>query len=288
MAQRVRRAQSAMEYLMTYGWAILIIAVVLGALFQLGVFNSSTFSPKAPPGACQVYRPSGPGSTININLEGVCNGELPQYVAQFNGQTANIVASVAGLPTGSQQLTVTAWFNNNGPATYRELFWYGSPICPGGEVGLRITSTSVSPDFWCTTTPIPVTLADGTWYFVAVLYTGTKQQGYVGHGGQITEGGDDVFGGNVVSAPFYIGYGNDGGFFQGQISNVQIYNTSLSANEIQYLYTEGIGGVPVTLQYLVGWWPLNGNANDYSGNNNNGVPSGVTYTNQWTSGYTAP
>ncbi len=36
------RAQSAMEYLMTYGWAILIIAVVLGALFSLGVFNGSS------------------------------------------------------------------------------------------------------------------------------------------------------------------------------------------------------------------------------------------------------
>ena len=36
------KAQSAMEYLMTYGWAILIIAVVLGALFQLGVFNSTS------------------------------------------------------------------------------------------------------------------------------------------------------------------------------------------------------------------------------------------------------
>jgi len=36
------KAQSAMEYLMTYGWAILIIAVVLGALFALGVFNSSS------------------------------------------------------------------------------------------------------------------------------------------------------------------------------------------------------------------------------------------------------
>ncbi len=33
------KAQSAMEYLMTYGWAILIIAVVLAALFELGVFN---------------------------------------------------------------------------------------------------------------------------------------------------------------------------------------------------------------------------------------------------------
>ena len=35
------KAQSAMEYLMTYGWAILIIAVVLGALFSLGVFSGS-------------------------------------------------------------------------------------------------------------------------------------------------------------------------------------------------------------------------------------------------------
>ena len=35
------KAQSAMEYLMTYGWAILIIAVVLGALFSLGVFNGN-------------------------------------------------------------------------------------------------------------------------------------------------------------------------------------------------------------------------------------------------------
>ncbi|HVA82902.1 MAG TPA: hypothetical protein VNF06_01935, partial [Candidatus Aquilonibacter sp.] len=40
--QNGRRAQSAMEYLMTYGWAILVIAVVLGALYQLGIFGTST------------------------------------------------------------------------------------------------------------------------------------------------------------------------------------------------------------------------------------------------------
>jgi len=40
-SNRRHKAQSAMEYLMTYGWAILIIAVVLGALFSLGVFSSS-------------------------------------------------------------------------------------------------------------------------------------------------------------------------------------------------------------------------------------------------------
>jgi hypothetical protein len=36
------RLQSAMEYLMTYGWAILIIAVVLGVLYSLGIFNGNT------------------------------------------------------------------------------------------------------------------------------------------------------------------------------------------------------------------------------------------------------
>ncbi|MGC8730377.1 MAG: hypothetical protein ACP5RP_03275 [Candidatus Micrarchaeia archaeon] len=35
--------QSAMEYLLTYGWAIIIIAATLGILFYLGVFNNSAF-----------------------------------------------------------------------------------------------------------------------------------------------------------------------------------------------------------------------------------------------------
>ena len=37
------KSQSAMEYLMTYGWAILIVAVVLAALYQLGFFSGTNF-----------------------------------------------------------------------------------------------------------------------------------------------------------------------------------------------------------------------------------------------------
>jgi len=33
------KAQSAMEYLMTYGWAILIVIVVVAALYSMGVFS---------------------------------------------------------------------------------------------------------------------------------------------------------------------------------------------------------------------------------------------------------
>ncbi len=52
---RNSKSQSAMECLMTYGWAILIISVVLATLFQLGVF-SGVLSPRARPGQCQVVR----------------------------------------------------------------------------------------------------------------------------------------------------------------------------------------------------------------------------------------
>ncbi|MEM3202167.1 MAG: hypothetical protein QXY21_00685, partial [Candidatus Micrarchaeaceae archaeon] len=94
----MNKAQSAMEYLMTYGWAILIIAVVLGALFSLGVFNPMSFAPKASPGSCQVFRPNGPGTTSFINLEGICNGEMPQYVMKLSGQPPSTVIYTKVLP----------------------------------------------------------------------------------------------------------------------------------------------------------------------------------------------
>ncbi len=73
---------------------------------------------------------------------------------------------------------------------------------------------------------------------------------------------------------------------QPAFSNVQIYNTSLSATEVQGLYAGGIGGTPTRLQNLLGWWPLSGDANDYSGNGNNGASTDVVYTSSWSSGYT--
>ncbi len=35
------RSQSALEYMMTYGWAILIIVIVAGVLYSFGIFNPS-------------------------------------------------------------------------------------------------------------------------------------------------------------------------------------------------------------------------------------------------------
>ncbi|MFH1849194.1 MAG: hypothetical protein ABH879_03315 [archaeon] len=43
---RNRRAQVAMEFLMTYGWAILIVLVVISALAYFGVLNPQQFLPR--------------------------------------------------------------------------------------------------------------------------------------------------------------------------------------------------------------------------------------------------
>ena len=46
-----KKSQAAMEFLMTYGWAIMIVLIGIGALFFLGVFNPST------PSVCNATSP---------------------------------------------------------------------------------------------------------------------------------------------------------------------------------------------------------------------------------------
>ncbi|MEM3985117.1 MAG: LamG-like jellyroll fold domain-containing protein [Candidatus Micrarchaeaceae archaeon] len=293
------RSQSAMEYLMTYGWAILIIAVVLAALFELGVFNPMTFAPKAAPGSCQVVRPEGAGTTNFISLEGECNGELPQYVAQFNGQSSYINLGNSKLlspEAGSNgKMTICGWVKVLSLNNYHGFLIKGASSPSNGN-GWEYTigqGTSENYIVW-TNTGSNIAAYDAslptanTWWFMCFAYNYASSNSFVFMNGDIyqatfssgtpaTEGTGDLI----------LGAGENG-FSNVELANIQIYNTAISANDIQALYQEGIGGAPINIQNLVGWWPLNGNTNDYSGNGNNGVPSGVTYTSNWYSGYSAP
>ena len=42
-----KRGQAAMEFLMTYGWAILVVLIAIGALAYFGVLNPSRFLPSS-------------------------------------------------------------------------------------------------------------------------------------------------------------------------------------------------------------------------------------------------
>jgi hypothetical protein len=238
-------------------------------------------------------------STGVTSFSGTCINLEPNFGAQFNGQNSYVNAG-AGDNSGLDligSLTISLWINagyaageipiskatgsNTGKyfmlsGTWPTLNWQ---IFTGGGTSEAVAGTS--------------TLNLGQWYHLVYTYDGTYGRSYVNGALYSTSSS------YVRSAPYpsdtgvnlYIGQRCSptcGSNFNGIISNVQIYNTSLSSNSIQALYMEGIGGAPINLRNLVGWWPLNDNANDYSGNGNNGAAANVFYTADWTNGYIQP
>ena len=291
------RSQSAMEYLMTYGWAILIIAVVLAALFELGVFNPMTFAPKASPGSCQVIRPEGAGTTNFMSIEGECNGEIPQYVAAFTTGPITIHnPSENSFPNG---YTMTAWVKYVNPITECGYVLGIENVTHEPRGGLVLSCSglpspyaeSINQTGVGVSSPNP-TLNYGQWYFMAADWNPANSIISLYIDGVFYNGSDTISPTSMImNGPNYyyvIGGQNTVSAWNGYIADAQLYNTALSANGLKALYQEGIGGAPIKIQNLVGWWPLNGNAQDYSGNNNNGQATGVTYSGSWTNGYTAP
>ena len=92
----------------------------------------------------------------------------------------------------------------------------------------------------------------------------------------------------AISTPYYtIGnWGLLGNYWNGDIANLQIYNGSLNSNQISTLYKEGITGLPLNDGSLAAWYPLNGNARDYSGSGNDGLAYNVTFPYFYLAGYT--
>ncbi len=286
------KGQSAMEYLMTYGWAILIIAVVMVALYSLGLFNSANSAPRAQPGSCQVQR-----SVAGTNLEGQCTNAMPEFVAQFNGQNSYVALDQIQAGEGTGSVSFALWFYVMSlPNSYPMLFGNtansprnGYDMFIGGP-GSGVKGEAVSERFYGgSRTPLygtPSSIGPGSWYFAVIAYNGVTASLYINGVLQESAASSGSIASNEIMEIGSNGAAGEYGNYQ--ISNFQVYNTSLSAPEVNALYDEGIGAVPIDVQNLVGWWPLNGNGNDYSGYYNNGALSGVSFTSAWVSGYTPP
>jgi hypothetical protein len=121
-----KKAQAAMEFLMTYGWAILVVLVAVGALAYFGVLNPGRFLPSSctigPGLACgefkvtsgtgltEVYVRNGIGKsmgTIVMNLSqtsgSMCSGSVNNPVTivdgaqqQFNFTCSDAVSASVG------------------------------------------------------------------------------------------------------------------------------------------------------------------------------------------------
>ena len=102
-----------MEFLMTYGWAILVVLAAIGALAYFGVLSPDRFLPDKctanPPFACTQYKASA-GSTHDIhfllqNSAGV-DMTILSVDMSCDGGTSSVNASAGGVPWSR---TVPQW-----------------------------------------------------------------------------------------------------------------------------------------------------------------------------------
>ncbi len=104
------KAQSAMEYLMTYGWAILIIAIVLAALYVLGVFNGSAFvgtTCTATSGALCTSPIASPGNFIvTLGQVGTNDWGTTTFAFVPTGSVMPTTSNIISFPNGSVLGTV--------------------------------------------------------------------------------------------------------------------------------------------------------------------------------------
>ncbi len=213
-------------------------------------------------------------------------GQLQQNyvssVANFNG--TNSYASVPLAWNSGTNISVEAWVyldkiptNNAGIVSAVSSSNYGTiSIFPNGncyiQVGITNTTGSWQPQDGSEC------LVPNKWYQIVAVanQTNNTYSLYINGAKQFT----NTFKGTLEAATsFNIGlFSYQNAYFPGSIKNVQIYKNAISYGTIKALYLEGVNGGPLNNSNLVGWWPLDGNANDYSGNGNNGTAYYLNYT----------
>ncbi|MGB9703673.1 MAG: LamG domain-containing protein, partial [Candidatus Micrarchaeales archaeon] len=226
------------------------------------------------------FRPNGPGTTDMLSLQGTC-GYLPMYVASFDG--VDDYVEVPDSPSLKPNVvSLEAWVYGRNYSNSPYLISKYDPLGSGYQIdfsfdrriSFKIGSANGKRD-WSTDTYIaPI----DEWYHIVCVYDGRRS--FIYKNGILITSYDWGTYAPIDYTAYYATLGVQIAryvYFNGTIANVQIYNTALSQQEIQYLYQEGLGGGPIHLQNLVAWWPLNGDAKDYSGNNNHGTIYGVSF-----------
>ncbi|HTR81891.1 MAG TPA: LamG-like jellyroll fold domain-containing protein [Bacteroidota bacterium] len=220
------------------------------------------------------------GSNSYINLGDILDTVFAADTAQFSvsgwaktiipgsqaGGGGFIIGKEGGGNAGIYEWGLNHYVDNN---VYANIFY-------DGYVGryLQITSTPVQPNNWFHFVYVYNGFLQPTerlklYINTTITPTITANVGTPGTGTLNT------------AQPLTIGAGlnlpnSPNNFYNGYIDDIRIYNRVVTANEIDSLYHEG-GWIDVQPN-LVAYYPLNGNANDSSGNGFNATVVGATPT----------
>jgi len=222
--------------------------------------------------------------------------ENPNSSYYLNGQTDYInVPSTSEMLPNNLSLSVwvkipTNYSGNNGIGPiirsrfYGYILWFDSSTHTVKQI-LHHNSALA------TTTSVSNNIDDNQWHHLVGSFDGNYNKLYL-DAQLISIDSTNI--GNMYYVPDgVVAFGRDGNnsssstaLFQGWIDDIAIYNRALTQEEITALYTNipvtqssSCDPLPSNLQNgLVGYWPFCGNANDESGNGNDGTVNGATLT----------
>lgn len=223
------------------------------------------------------------GATLTTDRFGKANSAY-----SFDGINNFIEAAADALPTGDN--TVSLWFNADpGSVAGRPgVLGYGGNIigsCPGNSQILIINLTGqgkYTTQAHCLNNYADYTYAaapENSWYNWVVTRSGSTIKMYV-NGVLVSAAatatqpvivsGTKLSIGAVVGPNGVANYTDPNvGHFKGKIDDIKIYNTALTDKQVSDNYLS---------ESLVASYPFTGNANDVSGNGNNGIVNGATLT----------
>jgi hypothetical protein len=210
----------------------------------------------------------------------------------FNGSAS---IDVGDLDFSSEQYTVSSWIRTDLPAeTASWKDWLTKLDIPSGTGTFmlllgdgRVCCAADGPSVvvWqaggigvVSLQATNLNFRDGNWHHVAITYQNGSQQLYAD--GVLV--GTSAYPGPLPLNAASVVIGGIEGFgpyhhrWVGDIDEVSIYNRVLDCAEIAAIFNGGPG--QCNSAGLIGHWPLDGNADDTSGNGHNGTISGATPT----------
>ena len=274
-----------------------------------GIGNPMSLSP-----APVAYYPLGDQDSFNGADYLVPNSSLKDYVFDFDGSGDNIdISGYTGL-NNANAFTISVWFKGH---SFTTDYIFSTSTATGtwyhNVIGLYLKDNQLKTNvyFGNVNSGISnVSIDLNKWYHAAITFDGStgtattyvNATAYVGSGNLGTTSPN--FDTNLMISGLEYAAGTTAYYFDGEISNFQVFNTALPAtgsNSVETLYNNGS---PLTsmsgYSSLVGWWKLDASATydgsdwtipDDSSNSNDGTSSGMTQANlvqsdlSFTSGY---
>jgi hypothetical protein len=230
------------------------------------------------------------GATLTADRNGNANAAY-----SFDGVNDFIMVSNSS-SLNSNFISISAWFVSI-DTSYSCLFYKTDASAINEQYACSINYPSVNNNLWYVKTgnncsnpgvgwnqlDIDSNISDSIWHNIVCTFNGVKSELYLD--GNLV-GTSSFLPGTIDNCGGELNFGKGYNLnypLKGNLDDIGIWNRALTQQEITNLYTASTPPPcnPLAanlMNGLVGYWPFCGNANDESGNGNNGTVNGATLT----------